>query len=274
MLAVSLCPAASAGCATAPADAPSTKKSDAGATAVVSAPTPAVDATPGVAPSPLVVDAAAAIPAGPVATEDPAGPFAIVDRPIAFPAEREELTLEYIREHIDPDADDITIEPKLIVLHYTAGSSAKGTMGYFDNIRLESERKALRKGGAVNVSSHFLVDRDGTIYRLMPETRLARHCIGLNHLGIGIENVGDDDKYPLTAAQVDANEALVRYLVGRFPITHLIGHLESNQMRGHPYFVERDDSYRNSKPDPGPKFLAAVRARVADLALEGAPAAK
>ena len=29
-------------------------------------------------------------------------------------------------------------------------------------------------------SAQFLVDRDGTIYSLMPETFMARHVIGLN----------------------------------------------------------------------------------------------
>jgi N-acetyl-anhydromuramyl-L-alanine amidase AmpD len=185
--------------------------------------------------------------------------------------ERERLMLAYRRAHVDPNAADITIDPKLVVLHYTAGSTAEGTMRYFDNLTLEKGRKQLRRGGLVNVSAHFLVDRDGTIYRLMPETRMARHCIGLNHVAIGIENVGDGDKVPLTEAQVEADAALIRYLVSRFSITHLIGHMESNQMRSHPYFVELDDTYRNTKPDPGVRFLADVRSRVADLALDGPP---
>ena len=39
---------------------------------------------------------------------------------------------------------------------------------------------------------------------------MARHCIGLNHVAIGIENVGDGEKLPLTPAQVQADAALVR----------------------------------------------------------------
>jgi N-acetylmuramoyl-L-alanine amidase len=105
----------------------------------------------------------------------------------------------------------------------------------------------------------------------MPETRMARHCIGLNHLAIGVENVGDGDRYPLTEAQVAANAALVRYLAARHPITHLIGHHESRAMEDHPYFLERDDAYRNRKPDPGAAFMREVRARVADLDLAGPP---
>jgi N-acetyl-anhydromuramyl-L-alanine amidase AmpD len=193
--------------------------------------------------------------------------LAIVDAPIQWTPERERLTLEYRRQHSDPDAQDLAITPHVIVLHYTDGDSAKATRAYFDNIRIEPARKDLAKAGAVNVSAHFLVDRDGTIYRLQPETRFARHCIGLNHIAIGIENVGDDAKWPLTDAQVAADVALVRDLAARYPITHLFGHYEVMKLRGDPLYVERDPTYKNEKPDPGPRFMARVRAQLADLGL-------
>ena len=193
----------------------------------------------------------------------------IVDAPITWNGERARLTLEYRRRHSDPAAKDLTIEPHVIVLHYTDGDSAAATRAYFDNVRIEAGRKALARAGAVNVSSHFLVDRDGTIYRLQPETRFARHCIGLNHIAIGIENVGDGDKHPLTDAQVAADAALVRDLAARYPITHLFGHYEVMKLRGTPLYVERDPGYHNDKPDPGARFMAAVRERVADLDLRG-----
>lgn len=202
-------------------------------------------------------------------TADAAPSVAIVDAPIKWSAEREQLTLAYRRAHTDPAAQDLTIEPHVIVLHYTSGSSAKATRAYFDNVKIEASRKELARHGAVNVSSHFLIDRDGTIYRLQPETRYARHCIGLNHIAIGIENVGDEKQFPLTDAQVAANAALVRDLTRRFPITHLLGHHEVMHFREHPYYVEREHGYRNEKPDPGAAFMARVRERVADLKLAG-----
>ena len=198
-----------------------------------------------------------------------AAALAIVDAPIAWSDERARLTLEYRRAHSDPDAADLEISPRAIVLHYTAGGSAKGTRAYFDNVRIEAARVELARAGAVNVSSHFLVDRDGTIYRLQPETRFARHCIGLNHVAIGIENVGDEDKFPLTDAQVVADAALVRDLAHRFRITHLLGHYEVMRFREHPYYVERDPKYKYDKADPGARFMARVRALVDDLQLQG-----
>ena len=194
-------------------------------------------------------------------------PPPIVDAPMAWSAERERLTLEYRQHHSDPDAADLTITPHVIVLHYTGGDSAKATRAYFDNVRIEAARKDLAKAGAVNVSAHFLVDRDGTIYRLQPETRFARHCIGLNHVAIGIENVGTNEA-ALTDAQVAADAALVRDLAARYPITHLLGHSEVMKFRGDSLYRELDPSYKNDKPDPGPHFMARVRERVADLGLK------
>ena len=199
---------------------------------------------------------------------DPAPP-PIVDAPLAWSPERERATLAYRRAHSDPDATDLAITPRTIVLHYTGGNSAKSTRAYFDQPEIEAERAELRRAGAVNVSSHFVVDRDGTIYQLQPPTRFARHCIGLNHVAIGIENAGDGDKWPLTDAQVAADAALIRELVRRYPITQLLAHSEVERLRDQPYYIERDPHYRNSKPDPGAAFMAAVRSRVRDLGLAG-----
>jgi N-acetyl-anhydromuramyl-L-alanine amidase AmpD len=218
-------------------------------------------------PAPIARDAPGPADAAVVPSVAAAPSVPIVEAPIAWSAERERLTLDYRRAHSDPDATDLTIDPHVIVLHYTAGGSAKATRAYFDNPRIEASRKELAKAGAVNVSSHYLVDRDGTIYRLQPETRFARHCIGLNHIAIGIENVGDDKRWPLTDAQVVADAALVRDLAHRFTISHLYGHHEVMKLRGEPIYVERDPSYQNDKPDPGAAFMAKVRAAVKDLGL-------
>lgn len=196
----------------------------------------------------------------------------VVDRPITFDAERARLTVEYRRLHEDPEADSITITPRVIVVHHTALPTLAASRRAFEPTRLPASRGELARGGAVNVSAHFLVDRDGTIYRLLPETTMARHVIGLNHLAIGIENVGGLPGTPLTEAQVAADAALVRSLVRRHPgITHLLGHHEAARMEGHPYRRERLAGYRTVKIDPGAPFMARLRARLGDLSLAGPP---
>ena len=199
----------------------------------------------------------------------PAPPY--VDRLINYDDARRALTVEYRRLHEGGDPQDVIIEPRLVVLHHTGGSSVDAAWRYFNRPKIESGRKTLAKAGDVNVGAQFLVDRDGTIFRLMPENWHARHCVGFNHLAIGVENVGDGKEHPLTDAQVEANAALVRYLAATYPITHVIGHNEANSMREHPYFHEEVAGYKTRKGDPGPAFMTAVRARIADLELAGPP---
>ena len=228
---------------------------------------PAADATG--APDAAGADVAAP-PDASAAPDAPDAPkLAITEAPIPWSEERAALTLEYRRLHSDAAARDLDITPRVIVLHYTGAGTASSARSTFAPARLGTSRPELLRGGAVNVSAHFLVDRDGTILRLQPETRYARHCIGLNHISIGIENVGDEAKYPLTEAQVAANVALVRDLARRFPITHLLGHQEAAAFAGHPHFVELVRGYTNTKPDPGARFLRRVRQAVADLSLAG-----
>ncbi|MFH1468114.1 MAG: peptidoglycan recognition family protein [Pseudomonadota bacterium] len=203
-----------------------------------------------------------------------ADPCAFHERLIPYGDERCRLTMEYLAQHHPGMAAgtvpaSCTLDPRMIVLHWTGGDSLDSAWNTFAPLRLAG-RPDLQAAGAVNVSAHFLVDRDGSIQQLVPENRVARHVIGLNHVAIGVENVGGTAPAPLTDAQVEADIALVRCLAARHPITHLIGHHEYRQMERHPYFQEADPTYRTAKADPGPEFMARVRAGVGDLGLRGA----
>jgi N-acetylmuramoyl-L-alanine amidase len=194
----------------------------------------------------------------------------IVERPLPPDPERERLGLLYLEEHQGGKPATTTIAPAVVVLHWTGGASADSAWNTFAPAAL-SGRPELGGGTQLNVGAHYLVDRDGTVFRLLPDTALARHTIGLNHVAIGIENVGDGGAHPLTAAQVAANALLVRQLCATLPLRWLIGHSEYRALEGTPLFVERDPAYRTVKPDPGAAFLEAVRAAVADLELQAPP---
>lgn len=196
----------------------------------------------------------------------------IVDRPISFSGQRQEMTRAYIAQQYGLEPSDIAITPRMIVLHWTAIRDLEGSFRAFDRETLAG-RPELTSAGQVNVSIHFLVDLDGTIYRLMPETWMARHVIGLNYDAIGVENVGGADGIDnLTDAQIEANTQLVRYLAKKYDtIEYLIGHHEYQRFEQHPLWRERDANYRTVKTDPGERFMSAVRARVADLGLKGPP---
>ena len=201
----------------------------------------------------------------------------IIDKPIDFGAERIAMTKSYIKQHYGRKVNNIKITPKIIVLHWTAEMSFNKSFKRLQPQKLLTDRKDIAKASALNVSAQFLVARDGTIYRLMPENWMARHVIGLNYSSIGVENVGGkgnkiDD---LTPAQRKSNIALVKYLKTKYPsIEYLIGHHEYRQMESTSLWLEKDKGYRTMKSDPGKKFMSDIRRATKSLKLKTPPKAK
>jgi N-acetyl-anhydromuramyl-L-alanine amidase AmpD len=189
----------------------------------------------------------------------------IIEKPITFDEERKALTLQYLEEHYDLIQSEPTIDPKMIVVHYTVIPTLKQSFEAFDPVRLPSSRPEIAGAGALNVSAHFLVDQDGKIYRLMPENVMARHVIGLNHCAIGIENVGGTDQVPLTSAQLKSNVWLINYLKSKYDIQYLIGHSEYTNFDGHALWLEKDAGYRTEKSDPGEQFMSDLRDKTNEL---------
>ncbi|WP_194775842.1 N-acetylmuramoyl-L-alanine amidase [Pararhodonellum marinum] len=196
--------------------------------------------------------------------------FRTFDKPITFNDDRKALSLEYLRERHGIVTDDISIDPKVVVLHWTVVPTLEQTFHVFDPPRIPMSRENIQSASALNVSSQFLIDRDGTIFKLMPETHFARHVIGLNHCAIGVENIGSDEE-PLTKAQLKANVALIRYLKKKYDIQYVIGHYEYQSFIGHPLWKETDPDYLTQKTDPGTAFMKKVRNRIKDLDIAGAP---
>ena len=191
--------------------------------------------------------------------------------PIVWDEDRLALTAEHLEHHlglpVTGDLDASTrMDPKVVVLHWTAGPTARSAFWTFYKPR----RQRRDPHHQLNLSVHFVVDRDGTIYQLMPTDRIAAHVVGLNHVAIGIENVGDRRRWPLTPAQITANIALVRFLAQKHELTHLIGHYEFKRFHGHPLWRGPSGSHIG-RADPGEDFMAAVRGAVQDLGLAGAP---
>ena len=195
----------------------------------------------------------------------------VVERPLPFGDTRQELTREYLKERYGLPGADAGILPRMIVLHWTAIPTLQGSLEAFEPEELPGARGDIQSAGALNVSAHYLIDRDGTIYHLLPDTVMARHTIGLNHCAIGIENVGGTPDTPLTEAQFKSNAWLVRQLAGRYPIDYLIGHYEYTAFEGHPLWLEKDAGYRTEKTDPGSKFMSDIRRSLKDLSFKPVP---
>jgi len=196
---------------------------------------------------------------------------AVVEHPISFGDTRQELTREYLKQRYGLPGADAGIRPRMIVLHWTAIPTLAGSLDAFEPERLPGARGDIQSAGALNVSAHYLIDRDGTIYHLMPDTLMARHTIGLNHCAIGIENVGGTPETPLTKAQFKSNAWLVRQLSEKYPIEYLIGHYEYTAFEGHPLWLEKDAGYRTEKTDPGADFMRDIRHTLRDLSFKPIP---
>lgn len=109
-----------------------------------------------------------------------------------------------------------------IVLHST------GTKGIESPLRWLTNAKS-------RVSAHYVVGRDGEVYKLVPVSKVAWHAgkstgpsgVGVNAYSVGIEIVGKDSEADWTPAQIETVKALVKELASACPtIKWLTTHAE------------------------------------------------
>jgi N-acetyl-anhydromuramyl-L-alanine amidase AmpD len=110
-----------------------------------------------------------------------------------------------------------------IVLHATVFDSLQEVIDKFADSRSE-------------VSAHYTIDRDGTTVCHVAEDQRAWHAgqskmkdgrTNVNDFSIGIELVNlNDGKDPFPDVQVQAMRKLVRGIVSRHPIRHIVTHYE------------------------------------------------
>ena len=128
---------------------------------------------------------------------------------------------------------------KAIVIHYTG---------------MQSERESIKKLCDINekVSSHFLINQNGKIYRLVEDRKIAWHAgksawaryRGLNKNSIGIELVNKGHQFGytnFTKKQLFSLIKVCRNLIKKYKITkkNIVGHSDISPLR---------------KIDPGEKF--------------------
>ena len=130
-----------------------------------------------------------------------------------------------IVEAPSPNQDDRPGTPiDILMLHYTGMQTGQAAI---DRLR----------DPAARVSSHYVVDEDGTVWHLVPEGRRAfhagisywrgHHTLNDRSIGIEIVNPGHEWGYrPFPAAQMDAVRALCLGILSRHPIParNVVGH--------------------------------------------------
>jgi N-acetylmuramoyl-L-alanine amidase len=147
----------------------------------------------------------------------------IVWKPIPFGPKRKAETAQYAARHYG--VHSWVLHPRLIVEHFTANESFSATWNTFAADTPDPEL-----GELPGTCAHFVIDRDGTIYQLVPLNVMCRHTVGLNYVAIGIEHVGISDAEVLhDAAQIRSSLLLTRWLMSKFHIAlkNVIGHNES-----------------------------------------------
>ncbi|HEU5362090.1 MAG TPA: peptidoglycan recognition family protein [Gaiellaceae bacterium] len=172
-----------------------------------------------------------------VALAMPAKP-SIVQKPIPFGAERRAETARYAARHYGLHTWRLA-HPRVIVEHYTAGTSFSSAWNTFASDAPDPELHELP-----GTCAHFVIDRDGKIYQLVPLTTICRHTVGLNWTAIGIEHVGTSDAQILAnRKQLEASLRLTLWLAHRYDISlpNVIGHAESLTS---PYHRERYAPWR------------------------------
>jgi N-acetyl-anhydromuramyl-L-alanine amidase AmpD len=185
----------------------------------------------------------------------------IVWTPIPFGPKRRAETAAYAKRHYGIDSWRLT-SPHVIVEHYTAAETFSSTYNYF-----YGDTPDVELGELPGVCSHFVIDRDGTIYQVVPLTTMCRHTVGLNYTAIGIEMVGTSDAEILAdARQLQASLALTLWLMQQkhIQLRNVIGHSESLTS---PYHRERYARWRCQTHGDWPeREMNAYRARLAALA--------
>jgi N-acetylmuramoyl-L-alanine amidase len=136
-----------------------------------------------------------------------------------------------LRDRPSPNHDARPGVVDMLILHYTGMQSAAAALD-----RLCSPE--------AKVSAHYLIDEDGTVWRLVEEERRAWHAgvaswrgrRDINGASIGIELVNPGHEYgyrPFPEPQMAALEALGGDIIGRHPIPpqHVLGHSDVAPLR-------------------------------------------
>ena len=156
---------------------------------------------------------------------------------IPYGAERQRQMGRYSKRHYGRWAWRLR-NPQVIVLHFTGGSTYESARSHFAS-------NSPSRGELPGVCTHFIVDKDGTIYEVVRSTYRCRHAIGLNYTALGIEMVQETGSGSHWAArqilkrrpQIRAALRLARYLKVRYEVRmrDLIGHAMANDS---PYFKD------------------------------------
>jgi N-acetyl-anhydromuramyl-L-alanine amidase AmpD len=101
-----------------------------------------------------------------------------------------------------------------IILHHAAAQ----------NCSAEDIHRWHLNNGWSGAGYHFLVRKDGKVYRLRPEEKVGAHAYGANYNSLGICFEGDYMEEDMPEAQKEAGKELVAYLKNKYKISTVQAH--------------------------------------------------
>lgn len=105
-----------------------------------------------------------------------------------------------------------------LILHHSACSSCTA----------EQIHQWHLNNGWEGAGYHFLVRKDGNVYRLRPEEYIGAHAYGSNYNSIGICAEGNFENETMPEAQKNSLIELVSYLKGKYGISKVLKHSDVN----------------------------------------------
>jgi N-acetyl-anhydromuramyl-L-alanine amidase AmpD len=111
--------------------------------------------------------------------------------------------------------------PSMIVIHHAAHSSAT----------VKDIHRWHLKNGWSRFGYHFLVTKDGQVYRGRPEDAMGAHCKSYNNISLGVCMQGNYDVEKISEIQFKSLIGLCRYLCNKYSINAIKGHRELNATR-------------------------------------------
>lgn len=105
-----------------------------------------------------------------------------------------------------------------LILHHSACS----------NCSAEQIHQWHLNNGWEGAGYHFLVRKDGNVYRLRPEEYIGAHAYGSNYNSIGICAEGNFENETMPEAQKNSLIELVSYLKGKYGISKVLKHSDVN----------------------------------------------
>lgn len=106
--------------------------------------------------------------------------------------------------------------PQEIVLHHAE----------ITNCTIEEIHSLHLANGWLGVGYHFLISKDGNVYKGRPEGAVGSHCPKHNSISLGICFEGDFMKETIGEAQISAYKDLVKYIRAKYGNIPIYGHKE------------------------------------------------